>query len=146
MATYDCEKIVKYVLGEMERRLVVNKPHLVHIIQHIENDISRSETNEFIKQMVVEKKIDEHLALSKREKPYSFYTLRTETNSFAKMISRLLETLRRKKELSVPDAARLIGYSPLIVRTLLTHLLLEGIVDYHGDLDSPVFYVPWDAK
>ena len=134
------------MLSQIERRLLVNKPHLVHIIQYIRNDLSRSEANEIIKQMTVEKKIDEHLALSKRERPYSFYTLRAETNNLTKIKSPLLKALSQKKELSVMDASRLTGYSQLVVRTLFTHLLLEGTVDYHGNLDSPVFYIPWDVK
>lgn len=130
----------------MKRRLVVNKPHLIQIIQQMEVNVSRREANEIIKQMVMDKKIDEHLALSKRERPYSFYTLGAETNSLKKMTSRLFQTLSRKKELPITDASRLTGYSPLVVRTLFTHLLLEGMVDYRGNLDSPIFYIPWDAK
>ena len=146
MATYDYEEILKYVLRQIERRLVVNKPHLVHMIQYVGNDISRSEANEIIKQMTVERKIHEYLALSKRERPYSFYTLGGETNNLTKIISRLLRVLSQKKELSITDASRLTGYSQLIVRTLFTHLLLEGKVDYQGNLNSPVFYIPWDVK
>lgn len=96
--------------------------------------------------MVLDRKVDEHLALSKRERPYSFYTLGTETDSLKKMTSRLLKVLRQKRELSISDASQLTRHSELVVRTLLTHLLLEGMVDYRGTLDSPVFYIPWDAK
>ena len=130
----------------MKRNQVVNKPYLIHIIQYVGSNVSRSEANEIIKQMVLDKKIDEYLALSKRERPYSFYTLGAETNSLKKMTSQLLQVLSRKKESSITDASRLTGYSQLVVRTLFTHLFLEGVVDYRGDLNSPVFYIPWDAK
>jgi len=146
MAAYHYDKILKYVLTQVKRREVVNKPHLIHIIQGIESNVSRKEANEIIKQMVMDKKIDEHLALSKREKPYSFYILGAETNSLKKITSQLLQLLSLKKELSVTNAACLTEKSPLIVRTILTHLFLEGIVDYRGNLDSPIFYIPWDAK
>ena len=146
MATCDYERILKHVLIQMKRHQLVNKPHLIHIIQQIENNISRRKANEIIKQMVLDRKIDEHLALSKRQRPYSFYMLGAETSSLKKMTLRLFQVLRQKKELSITDASRLTGYSQLVVRTLLTHLLLEGMVDYRGNLDSPVFYIPWDAK
>ena len=108
--------------------------------------MSRRKANEIIKQMVLDRKVDEHIALSKKQRPYSFYTRGTETSSLKEMTSRLFQVLRQKKELSITDASRLTGYSQLAVRTILTHLLLEGMVDYRGNLDSPVFYIPWDAK
>jgi hypothetical protein len=144
LKTHSHEKIVESVLERIESRLVVNKPHLIHIIQNIASDTSRKETNEIIKRLVIERKIDEYVALSKKERPYSFYTLAGRKNDLSDIISQLMKILDKKKELSVSDATRLTGYPPLIVRTLLTHLLLEGILDYHGTMDSPIFFVPWD--
>jgi len=127
-------------------RLVVNKPHLIHIIRNVASDISRNEANEIIKSMVTERKIDEHLALSKKERPYPFYTPAAKKNNLSSILSPLMKILGKKKELSVTDASRLTGYSPLIVRTLFTHLLLEGVLDYHGTIESPIFFIPWDRE
>lgn len=137
---------MEHILEQIRLRLVVNKPHLIHIIQNVAIDTSRNEVYEIIKKLVVERKIDEHLALSKKERPYSFYTLAARKNNLSNILSPLMRMLDKKKKLSVTDASRLTGYSPLIVRTLFTHLLLEGLVDYHGTLDSPVFFIPWDLK
>lgn len=146
MAGYDYEKIQKRVLSQMKRLSILNKPHLIHVVQYGDSNISRREANVIIKQMVSDKKIDEHLALSKRERPYSFYTLVSETDNLKEMTTRLLKVLGQRKELSVTEASQLTGYSQLVVRTLLTHLLLEGRIDYHGTPDSPIFYIPWDIK
>ena len=134
------------MIGQIKRNLLVNKPHLIHVIQHIEKNISRSQANRIIKQMIMDRKIDEHLALNKRERPYSFYTLKTASANLAEILSPLLEGLDKEKKLSIKDALRITGYTPLLIRTLFSHLLLEGKVDYYGDLDSPVFYKPWDVE
>lgn len=146
MTVPNYEKIVKSTLKRIERNLVVNKPHLIHIILRIESSLSRREANEIIKRMVLDKKIDENLALSRKERPYSFYTLGEETKSLEKITSQLLHVLGQRKELSITDASELTGFSQLVVRTVLTSLLLKGVVDYRDSLDSPVFYSPWDVQ
>ncbi len=137
---------MEHVFEQIGSRLIVNKPHLIHIIQNVASDTSRNEVNEIIKKLVIERKIYEHIALSKKERPYSFFTLATKENNLSSILSPLMKMLYKKKKLSVTDASRLTGYSSLIVRTLFTHLLLEGIVDYQGTLDSPTFFIPWDMK
>jgi len=125
--------------------MVVNKPYLIHMIQYV-SKASPSEANEMITQMVVQKKIFEYLALGKNSKVYSFYIAGTNSGSLDQILSPLFEALHKNEELSIPDASRITGYSELAVRTLLTHLLLECTVDYKGDLESPIFYIPWEEK
>lgn len=146
MTDYNYGEIAKNVVKQIERRILVNKPHLIHIIQYSKSRVTNEEVNEIIRKMMDEKKIDEHLALSKKERPYSFYTLTTEARNLGKILAPLLAALVQRKELSILEASRLTGYSDLVVRTLFTHLLLEGKMDFHGDLNSPVFFVPWDEK
>jgi len=142
----DYEEIARNACVQIERNVLVNKPYLIHIIQYGKKNISNKEANEIVKRMITEGRIDENLALSKKEKPYSFYTTGVEGISLAKIICPLIKVLEQQKELALAEASRLTGYSELVVRALLTHLLLEGRVDYKGDLESPVFHIPWDEK
>jgi hypothetical protein len=144
LTDYNYGEIAKNVVKQIERHILVNKPHLIHIIQYSKGRVTNEDANEIIRKMMDEKKIEEHLALSKKERPYSFYTLATESKNLGRIIAPLLAALTQRKELSILEASRLTGYSDLVVRTLFTHLLLEGKIDFHGDLDSPVFFVPWD--
>jgi uncharacterized protein YaaW (UPF0174 family) len=146
LTDYDYEEISKNVLKQIERNILVNKPYLIHIIQYSRGRVTNENANEIIRKMMEEKKIEEHLALSKKQKPYSFYTLAMESKNISKILAPLLAALTERKELSILEASRLTGYSDIVVRTLFTHLLLEGKIDFHCDLDSPVFFVPWDEK
>ena len=143
---YNYAEIARNATKQIERHLLVNKPHLIHIIQYSRNKVTNDEANEIIRKMMEEKKIDEHLALSKKQRPYSFYTLASKAKNLDGILTPLLASLTQKKQLTISEASRLTDYSDIVVRTLFTHLLLEGKMDLLGDLDAPVFYVPWDEK
>jgi hypothetical protein len=145
LTSSDFEKVLRYVLKQITQQLVVNKPYLIHMIRYI-SKASPSEANEMIGQMVVQKKIFEYLALGKNSRVYSFYIAGPDSDSLDRILSPLFEALHKNKELSIADASRITGYSELAVRTLLTHLLLECTLDCKGDLESPIFYIPWDEK
>lgn len=145
MTIPDHDRITSYVLTQIAKQHLVNKPYLIRMIQYI-SKVSESEANEIIERMVVEKEIDEHMALSKNMRPYSFYTAGGDSVTLNQILTPLLEALHNCGELSISYAAEITGYSELVVRTLLTHLLLECVVDYKGDLESPTFYLPWDEK
>lgn len=145
MTSHDCDKTLDYVLKQMNNQLTINKPYLIHIVQYV-SKASAIEANEIIGKMVAQKRIREYLALGKNSRVYSFYVAGTDSGTIDRILSPLLEALHKNKELSIPDASRITGYSELVARTLLTHLLLEGIADYKGDLESPIFYTPWDEE
>ena len=51
-----------------------------------------------------------------------------------------------KKSSLFNELSAITSYSTLASRVLLTHLVLMGEVDYSGNLESPVFYVPWEIE
>jgi hypothetical protein len=137
------QQIARNVSLQIERNIIVNKPYLINIIQYGRKKLANKEANEIIRKMITEGKIDENLALSKKERPYSFYLATSGKFSLDRIILPLKEALIEKKKLTISEASKITGYSGIATRVLLTHLLLIGGVDYSGDIESPIFYIPW---
>jgi hypothetical protein len=131
---------------QIKRNIIVMKPYLINIIRYAGKNLTERDANELIKKMVIEGSIDENLALSKNSRPYPFYVVARDELSFDKIIEPIRRALVESEELNIAEASKMTGYSPIVVRVLLTHLLLMGEIDYSGDMESPVFYLPWRRR
>lgn len=139
-------KLVAAACLQIQRNTIVMKPYLINIIRYTRRDLTEKDANEIIKKMVVEGSIDENLSLSKNKKPYPFYMATSDENSFDKIIAPIRGAFVKNEKLNIAEVSKMTGYSPIATRVLLTHLLLMGEIDYSGDMESPVFYLPWRTR
>lgn len=128
---------------QIERNLIAIKPYLINIIKHGRKKLTDKDANEIIRKMISKRRIDEKLALSKSEKPYTFYIVACSRLSFDEIVGPIKAALAKEKKLTIAKASEVTGYSTTTARVILTHLLLMGEVDYSGDMESPIFFVPW---
>jgi hypothetical protein len=136
-------KLVAATCLQIQRNIIAMKPYLINIIRYGRRNLTEKDANEIIKKMVVEGSIDENLALSKNKRPYPFYVATSDALPFDKIIAPIRAALIKNEKLSIAEVSKMTGYSPIATRVLLTHLLLMGEIDYSGDMESPVFYLPW---
>jgi hypothetical protein len=137
------QKLVAAACLQIQRNIVVMKPYLMNIIRYEGRNLTEKDANGIIKKMVIEGSVDENLALSKNKRPYPFYVAKRDELSFGRIIAPIRTALVKNEKLSIAEVSKMTGYSPIAARVLLTHLLLMGEIDYSGDMESPVFYVPW---